>query len=387
MGRLDTELKSPIGYMPELDTFRALAIFSVMCIHWLPTGSMINRLQGQTSNGVHLFFVLSGFLITRILLKSRAAIELGHAAGHHSLKQFYARRFLRIFPAYYLALAVGVIFHFTGVREGIWWHVSYLSNFYYYFRQHFDGPASLFWTLAVEEQFYLIWPLTVLFLPKRAIFPFTLSVAILGTVFRTNALLEDTGFKILLPACMNFLAIGALVAVVQDPICGSAPMRKRLLQSFGSLIVLLACCSVITMLKLGAHAAMGSRVIRAFDQPMISMIYACVFAWISTGSARWARPVLCLPPLVYLGRISYGLYLYHLFVTFGLKRGQHWLAAHIGEIHAFQLTETFAARFVVTVIVASASWFLFEKPINDLKAFFPYRSSPSERNSVVNHPA
>jgi len=346
-----------------------------MCIHWLPTESLPNRLQGQISNGVHLFFVLSGFLITRILMQGRAAVELRSASRAFTLRQFYARRFLRIFPAYYLALGVGALFHFQAVRTGFWWHASYLSNFYYYHRQNFDGPASLFWTLAVEEQFYLIWPLAILFLPRRWLLPFVLGVAVLGTAIRIDSLLTDSWLKILLPACMNFLAVGSLVAVAENPISGSIAARNRLLRIFAVLIAILACCSAGLTLKLGFHAAMASSMMRPINQPMMSMLYACQFAWVSAGTPRHLGAALRLRPIVYLGKISYGLYLYHLFVTFAMKHFLERLDGHVRGGHRVELLINFAVLFTVTVIIASISWFSFEKPLNDLKRFFPMPST------------
>jgi peptidoglycan/LPS O-acetylase OafA/YrhL len=353
------------GYVAELDTFRLVAILSVMCIHWLNAACLFNRLQGQISNGVHLFFVLSGYLITRILLSSRADIDAGQSTIGWSLRQFYARRFLRIFPVYYLVLVVGVAFHFEGLRAGLFWHASYLSNFYYYKRQLFDGPASLFWTLAVEEQFYILWPLAILVLPRRAILPFVAAVALIGTGCRVQVLLADSWAKILLPACSNFLAVGALGAIVESPFTGSDKLRRNLLRTFAVLIAMLACCSAATVLHLGFHRALDSFVMRAIDQPMMSMVYVCIFTTCARGVPGLPGTLLRFPPLVYLGRISYGLYLYHLFVTATLVRFEN----HIGH----RAAESFAVRFLATVAVASVSWFVFERPLNELKRYFPYR--------------
>lgn len=376
------------SHIAGLDAFRALAILSVMCLHWLPAGCLLNRLQDQISNGVHLFFVLSGFLITRILLQCRCNVERELATRAHSMRQFYARRFLRIFPLYYFALAIGLLFHFQGVRAGFVWHATYLSNVYYYtehVKNPYDGPAFIFWSLAVEEQFYLVWPLAILLLPRRAIFPFVSIVALLGTACRVNALLLDTWMRLMTPACMNFLALGALVAVAESPWTGSVQFQRRLLQTFGVLAAILACCSAGLALKLGFHNAMQSFVMKAFNQPMMSLLYACMIGWAAGGVTGLAGPVLRFAPLVYLGRISYGLYVYHLFVSSALLRCQGWLGSHfLGAKLAAHLVNNFGIRFAATVIVASASWHLFERPLNDLKRFFPYRNAvkPIERTAV-----
>ena len=352
-----------------------------MLLHWLPAGSFFNRLQGQVSNGVHLFFVLSGFLITRILMQCRANVEQKTATRAHSFRQFYIRRFLRIFPVYYFVLIAGALLNFDDVRHAFFWHASYLSNVYYYHRnltQPFVGPASLFWSLAVEEQFYLVWPLAILFLPRRAIFPFVAIVAVAGTAVRVDALLTDSWLRILPQACMNFLAMGSLVAVAESPVTGSPTLRRRLFQTFGVLIGILACSAVAVVLKLGVHHAMESVLIKAINQPMMSMIYACLFSWAATGVQGPVGHILRFRPLVYLGRISYGLYVYHLFVSFGLWRIENWLGHFIHKNHAAQLVNNFGVRFTITVAIASASWFLLEKPLNDLKRFFPI-SKPNQK--------
>ena len=364
------------GYIPELDTFRLVAILSVMCLHWLPEHCLLNRLQGQISNGVHLFFVLSGYLITGILLGCRSDIEQGASTTGRSLRQFYIRRFLRIFPVYYLVLILGLAFHFKGLHAGFVWHAAYLSNFYYYIHQGFDGPASLFWTLSVEEQFYILWPFAILLLPRRAVFPFVLAIALIGTAFREPALHSDSPFRILLPACMNFLAVGSLGAVAQSAFCGSPQLLRRLLAGCGVFIALLCAAAVIATVHLGWHTALDSSYLRMIDQPMMSMIYLCIFVGASRGIPGLAGKLLRLPPLVYLGKISYGLYVYHLFVTYSLWRGENWIGTFVSAHAAAVAANSYAVRFILTLIVAALSWHLFERPLNDLKRFFPYGSKP-----------
>src|SRR5580700_2271175 len=119
------------GYIPELDSLRVLAVLSVMSLHWLPMNNPINKLQGEAVWGVYLFFVLSGFLITRILVRCRENIGRDGITAGFSLRQFYARRFLRIFPIYYFVVIVAAAMNVNGVRASLPWHVVYLSNFYF----------------------------------------------------------------------------------------------------------------------------------------------------------------------------------------------------------------------------------------------------------------
>ena len=366
------------AYVPALDAFRALAILSVMCLHWLPATCLLNRLQGQTSNGVHLFFVLSGFLITRILLQSRTAIELRTTGLGWALRQFYARRFVRIFPLYYLALAVGAALAFPGLRTAFAWHAAYLSNVYYFLRHGaFDGPASVFWTLAVEEQFYLIWPLVILLVPRRGLLPTIATIAVLGTATRVAAIFRDPSLEILTPACANFLAMGALVATADDPTFGSFRSGRNLRRVFAFVTIALVTAGVSLAVLAGPSYLTRAPAVRAIDQTIASMAYAVLFARAARGFPRWVAVPLRRPPLLYLGRISYGLYVYHLFVAATLERAGHsrWtahLTQPLGPSLAASLAGSFAVKFAVTVVIASASWFLFERPLNELKRYLPY---------------
>ncbi len=361
-----------LAYVPEFDAFRAAAILSVLCVHWLPAQGLVNRLQEQVSNGVQLFFVLSGFLITRILLQSRQAMDDGSTTLHWSLRQFYARRALRIFPIYYLALVGGAVLALPGVRKGFWWHATYLSNAYYYRMHGFDrGPALVFWSLSVEEQFYLLWPLAILLLPRRRMIPFVVAVAVLGSIWRGTSMWLDSDPMIggiLTPTCANFLAFGALIAIVDHPTFGSNRDARRTRWMFALAIAALVAADVALF---ALHGPRHARAMRIVNQTAAAMGYALLFARSARGLPGWIGSALRFPPLTFLGRISYGLYVYHLLVTALLGR----FVGHFGYPKLNQLAETFGVRFAATVLVATASWYLFERPLNNLKRLFPYARS------------
>ena len=137
--------------MPELDGLRAFAFAAVAVHHWRP-----RHFDFPLVSGVHLFFVLSGFLITGILLDARTRNETSASQGVlPTLRAFYVRRFLRIFPLYYAALAIATWFDVAGLRQSWPWHASYLSNYQIFLKNDWIGLVGHFWTLAVEEQFYL----------------------------------------------------------------------------------------------------------------------------------------------------------------------------------------------------------------------------------------
>jgi peptidoglycan/LPS O-acetylase OafA/YrhL len=365
-----------IGYVPELDTFRTIAILLVMCAHWLLPGAPINRVLQWGNFGVYLFFVLSGFLITRILVRCREDIEAARATIGFSIRQFYIRRFLRIFPLYYFVLFVAAALNAPGVRDALPWHVAYLSNAYFMKQGTFGGPASLFWSLSVEEQFYLLWPLAILILPLRAITPLVVGTFLLGTAIHAWTLLHDSWWKVMTPAVMNFLAAGALVAVCESklPPLSSLFSRAMLLRIF----LVLGCVLAVVFLLATQLPKFDNKVPweKAILHTGASMLFAWMIARTADGVSGPIGAVLRFAPLVYLGKISYGLYVYHQFINVGLKWLDPHLSARIGDVPASWLTASFAARFFVTVAVASASWFLMEKPLNDLKRYFPYSRKP-----------
>lgn len=176
--------KSPsVSYMPHLDGIRAFAVGGVILEHWAsglprPLRETIAQLD-LGGWGVECFFVLSGFLITLLLLNAKERTpSFTTALGH-----FYSRRALRIFPAYYLILIVALIAA-TPMRDAIGWHAFYLSNLYPLWHDTFVPIGGHFWSLAVEEQFYLFWPLVVLLTPTRRLMHVALALCLVAPLTR-----------------------------------------------------------------------------------------------------------------------------------------------------------------------------------------------------------
>src|ERR1700754_2151344 len=152
-------------YIKELDSIRAIAVLLVIISHWIPPNIPINILPNGPI-GVNIFFVLSGFLITWILLENRKKTEELENTRGTVLKNFYIRRILRIFPIYYLVVFVLYIFSEssgTEIRSALPYYLTYTSNFHFFYIDKWDGILSHLWSLAVEEQFYLLWPSIMLF--------------------------------------------------------------------------------------------------------------------------------------------------------------------------------------------------------------------------------
>jgi peptidoglycan/LPS O-acetylase OafA/YrhL len=219
---------APTGHIPALDGLRGLAILGVMLFHQtvMAVGTGLEHafvdLSHLLSSGVDLFFVLSGFLITGILYDSRG--------GSHYYRNFYARRFLRIFPLYYAVLFVALVIlpYFSHPKLAKWSHVGGLGQVWYWLYlsnwsialggvgvRH--GMIDISWSLSIEEQFYLIWPVMVQWFSRRRLIG--ICVGLIATAFGVRLALRLAGAPIiwammLTPARMDDLAVGALIALL-----------------------------------------------------------------------------------------------------------------------------------------------------------------------------
>lgn len=361
---------TPLRYMPQLDGLRALAVLAVCFEHWEIAGKRFFRWIEWGHLGVWLFFVLSGFLITDILLKTKAPIEAGERSTWDSARTFYIRRFLRILPIYYLTLFVTALL-VPDIRRLFLWHVTYTTDFWTALHPH-DYPYGIhFWTLGIEEQFYLAWPWIILLTPRRWLGKVTIAAIAVGVSYR--ALFQAGGLghsKIAalgLPVLGNIdkFAWGALLAVFSE-----LP-DKRLRNGLATIGLWAGLPAVLLMEALYGHNP-ASRVVTMFSSACAGLFFTGVIAYAARGIRGPLGAVLQSRPLVYPGKISYGLYLFHPFVPL------LFVAAHIA------LPGSVLIRFVLygvtTLLIATASWYLFEGPINSLKRFFPYsqRSAATE---------
>jgi peptidoglycan/LPS O-acetylase OafA/YrhL len=345
-------------HLPQLDGLRALAVLAVIGHHTLPDQLVIALNPGAA--GVRLFFVLSGFLITGILLRARDLTDQG-APPAQALRSFYARRFLRIFPLYYFALAVVLLLGVREARDGAVWHLTYLTNVYGV-RQGWLGHLAHFWSLAVEEQFYLVWPALVLFLPRAWLGPLFVGSAILGPIARLLAylLIRDPSLAcILTPCCLDSLGMGALLAHATRT---GGPLQAKKLAG--------ACRAVGLPLLLAVDTY---RLVRGEDAVTVALrdlALALVGAWLVHAATGQVSPtagrLLCCRPMVYLGTISYGIYVWHGLVP-ALAQHVEWLPYPERPGLA-----KFLAVTAASVALAALTWHLFEGPLNGLKRYFPY---------------
>ncbi len=207
--------KAPPEYLPQLDGLRTFAVLAVAYAHWIPANYHFNLPLGLAA--VEMFFVLSGFLITGILLRCRESLAHKEGTRLSVVNNFYLRRFLRIFPLYYLVLIIIFILNVPSAREAIVWTTTYLSNFYFYAQGKFSPFIGHLWSLAVEEQFYLVWPWLIIFLPNRWLKPLFISTIMIAPVVRCilsfSAADSIQKFIPTLPiTCLDALGTGSLLA-------------------------------------------------------------------------------------------------------------------------------------------------------------------------------
>lgn len=347
----------------QLDTLRAVAVTLVLYAHFLAPGG--TSFLGHI--GVRLFFVLSGFLITRLLLEARdaAAFEAGTA-----LRSFYARRAIRIFPPYFAVLAFIWFTDLEQAGSSLTWHALYLSNFWYAHRNEWT-PWLLchFWSLSIEEQFYLAWPLIVLLAPRKRIEAITIGVIALSLAYRfywpiaaTPALARD----LLPPASTDALACGALLAVRRARGADVPRWVKLGWPAFATVFLL----AVWSDPGPADSAWEWPRWVLVQVLPLVPM--AGVVAACSSGFGGRLGRFTELRPVLYLGRISYGIYLYHPILLAYVVKAQPWMPLNVSE----QGPGRFLVAGAATVIAAALSWMFFEKPLNGFKRYFPYVARP-----------
>lgn len=368
------ERTEALSYMPQLDAVRAIAIFMVMLCHLYP-GPITTQAGGE---GVTLFFVLSGFLITGILLKCRTYVQRDGQSRLFTLKQFYIRRFLRIFPLYYLVLAVLWLIGDPAVRAHPGWHLAYLTNVlgsiesaHHYFPLKSTGHL---WSLAVEEQFYLVWPWVMLFLPRKAL-AWAVGCLIVGaSIFRVTVLSLGWQYLTIAPLTtfwLDALGLGALLALAVDPSFG---LRRYVAPGRSAALALGVALLLLTFYLMHAH--------RHFTvmESARPLGYSLVFVWLVSRAAEGfkgvAGRVMSWKPLLWIGAISYGIYVYHYIIRTYEMTLPNWPKISSPALNALALG-------TLSVLIAAASFYLYERPLNQLRRFFDYRKSRANRVEIV----
>jgi peptidoglycan/LPS O-acetylase OafA/YrhL len=368
--KLQSLQPNKLRYMVQLDGLRALAVFGVMIEHFVPDTYPLRAVLPWGGLGVKLFFVLSGFLITGILLRCRDLIDSRKQDAGFTVRQFYIRRLLRIAPIYYITIAVTALANIKPAREALIWNITYTSNIYYSLKGVWEGPISHLWSLSVEEQFYLVWPWLILFIPRKHILKTIIFTIAIGPLFRligSGISLNQIATGALTFSCLDSLGMGALLAFYSQDYERAELSRSKLcnfcLWVSIPLFIILQIVHLFYIEEL-SHTSV-------VEDTVTALLFTGLIGRAAEGFGGFVGTILELKPLVYFGKISYGIYIYHNFMYIILLYPS--IFRFLGLPLPNSVLIQFFYKVVATLIVAILSWHLIEKPINNFKRFFEYK--------------
>ncbi len=348
---------------------RFFAVASVMIGHWIAWDVQNKFVKSVPwAHGVFFFFVLSGFLITRILLKDKEKVAKELNTTKKTIFNFYMRRALRIFPLYF-----GIIFllrnnRFEGIHETLPWLSTFTTNFLMYKKNALIGPYTHFWSLAVEEQFYLFWPLILIFINMKNFLKASLvilSLSLLSRLYFSSFVTNNwTGELYLTSNVMFALIIGAILSYI-------FMYKKTIFQKISSNLFLLYGAIILYILIY--YLIINGKEHRFYsfllDEVPFCLISALIIGRGVAGNYKFiAKVILENKVLKHFGEISYGLYVFHLFappIFWGYI--SKWMSLHTDSKYT-----AWVLYFTFTVLAAEISYYFYEKPINSLKRFFNF---------------
>jgi peptidoglycan/LPS O-acetylase OafA/YrhL len=378
----DRQNKQPRFYLPQLDALRFFAFFAVFLLHalpaivvenhprqWQPLALVGGAIERSGENGVQLFFLLSAYLITELLTKEK------RETGDIHLKMFYIRRILRIWPLYYFVVLIGLLiqplnpnFHLT--RSTVLTFLFFVSNWHVMFHGFLWSPIYPLWTVSTEEQFYLLWPFAMRIFSRRTL------LLLCGFVILVLPLISYNGRSYLWRTgrtesivILLFFPLGGFLSMALKK--HSSPLPSW--QALGIFLLGMACWLV------GGICARQAGTLTAPSpcDALVGRSIVCVgTVLIFLGFLR-CNPLIMPKWMVYLGKISYGLYVYHVLVHdgmiavankvgLGLRTGPNHSIANLLISCGIVLPVTLLG----TVLVASLSYRYLEKPFLLIKDRF-----------------
>ncbi len=382
-------------YFPALDILRFLAFMLVFISHaafffgYNNTSLKWEKFREifltHGDLGVTFFFVLSGFLITYLLMSEK------YQKGEIDIKKFYVRRLLRIWPVYFLTILIAVwvlpfFVELMGLRDKLPfdifsglqsypWYVFFVGNFNMFLNTPPSVTLAILWSISVEEQFYLLWPLVVKFIKRKYLIVLLASVILVSIIYRFNNAYDYNTVEYSTFSVMSDIAIGCIVAwlfVEKNKIILWVKSLSRL-KSF------LFCYLTLTVLVLSrsfiydVDPEWARRALIAIEPVVFAILFSFIIARLALLRDRFAlgqNPIQKI--LIYLGRISYGLYCYHMIVLVGVlailyQGGYETIYQSIP-----QLLAVFFCTFFIVVIISMASYHFIERRVLKLKKNFQW---------------
>jgi peptidoglycan/LPS O-acetylase OafA/YrhL len=364
-------------YLPQLDTLRFFAFLSVFFYHGLPSNDVSSHsghartvallesiVRRSGANGVALFFVLSAFLITELLKREK------EFSGTIDLKKFYVRRTLRIWPLYFLMVAIGLMVQplSPGFRMSVTEIVSFLL-----FWRNWDlalhgfswNPISVLWTVSAEEQFYLVWPLLQRILNRRTMIAVCVSLLVLFPLLGFLPVTGRPASVVRVALYFMFFPAGGLLSLLP---------RKSDVLGMGRCLALLAAGAGLWALGTwvgvldGDHEAPLRLLVLGDEVTLLGTVL--IFLAFLRSDPNWSSG-----GLRYLGKISYGLYVFQIFGMLAASRVTDWMGLLTSGHHSLKdLAIGFGVRLPLglglTIGMASLSYRFIETPFLNLKDRF-----------------
>ncbi len=344
-------------YFPRLDSVRCYAVFAVVFAHIFSIWTWQDPDEVSAPLGyigVVVFFVLSGFLITRLLLR-----ESPNKTLTQSFLDFYARRCLRIFPIYYLYLAVVFLWNIDDIATTNFHPWLYLTNFYVFEHGWIDANSHL-WSLSIEEQFYIVAPVLVLFWRNNtrallALFGVIIITALVTRLYLTTQPERTT--EVFTLACLDYLAIGGVLAIAYEKL-GVRIKPYGVPFVFGGVAIYYGTYLLQTQFVWGnlLFWSVGRMSMALFGAGLI-----IIALYGRKNFSLWHNPFT-----MRMGVISYGIYLYHNVIVAYYVDIAQWVGIKLGDGIVLKII----ISLVMIIALAEISYRIIEAPLLRLKNRF-----------------
>lgn len=373
-------------HLPGLDGLRGVAVILVMGVHFLggaqadtPLQGLLVRIATQGWIGVDLFFVLSGFLITGLLVDSKGT--------SHFFRNFYARRTLRIFPLYYFVLACFFLLLpqlatlsplLEAAKAHQVWLWTYTSNFFIAHTSSWESLSyfSHFWSLAIEEQFYLLWPLVVFSLSSSTLERVCIAVVVVALILRMALTLlgvSALSISVLTPCRIDTLCVGAYLALRIR-----RPGEHRVWVEASGRVALALAAAILVVIAFSSVMHLAAPILHQIRNSLYALLFGALVLVAIRPNADAVSRLFQGRFLRFFGKYSYGLYVYHGLLTwyFVETRFEAQLHAYLGDRYLTMLGMV-TVGVTASLVVAVASYELFERRFLTLKRYFETTPGPS----------
>jgi peptidoglycan/LPS O-acetylase OafA/YrhL len=372
-------------YIKQLDSIRGIGIILVVLFHWLPVDSFYNTFPNRPF-GVDVFFVLSGFLITQILLVARREGEIAGIPKKSIFINFYLRRALRIFPIYYITVSLVILSHHwldASIQGEPGPMLTYTLNFHFYNNKYWGDLTTHLWTLSIEEQFYLVWPWIILLINKRLV-PYAIGVFTLAGMISQGLIVDQEFGYLPTNTCFDAFGIGAAMAWVKVDRNHHVPRMYTVLRAVGIVSALVLLFAAVTP---DLFFLAPQRTVRS----LVAAWAICFIILKDHKNELSTAGIFNNRLLIFIGKISYGMYLFHIFFPWMYYNFNDYINRWLPEQwSAYLFPITIIENFLMLILISWLSWRFIERPILGLKkhAALPNTAGnkPALKNRLINLP-